>query len=94
MNHGEVGGRLLTNGVVHTVSESGVNGAMNSDTSKELRLDMLQGKWHTNCTRCKNEEASGMRSMRQLYGDRWLNFTQKDAEKLPNPGAGEIPADH
>ena len=94
MNHGEVGGRLLTDGVVHTVKDSGVNGAMNSDTSKELRLDMLQGKWHTNCTRCKNEEASGMRSMRQLYGDRWQNFTYKDAEKITNLDTGEIPVDH
>ena len=94
MNHGEVGGRLLTDGKVHTVAKDGINGAMNSDTSKELRLDMLQGKWHTNCTRCKNEESSGMRSMRQLYGDRWKDFTQVEAEKITNKETGEIPVDH
>ena len=95
MSHGEQKGRLLTNGNVHTVYKDGIKGAMNSDTSKQLRLDMLQGKWHTNCTRCMNEENSGVRSMRQLYEQRWSNkFSLDDAKKITNPETGEIPQDH
>ena len=97
MSNGEQEGRLCNNGKPLTVAEAGIKGAINSDTSKQLRLDMLNGKWHTNCKRCKDEEDSGMRSMRLLYESRWVDnkqFTFEDAQKITNPETGEVAEDH
>ena len=97
MSNGEQEGRLCNNGKPLTVAEAGIKGAINSDTSKQLRLDMLNGKWHTNCKRCKDEENSGMRSMRLLYESRWVDnkqFTFEDAQKITNPETGELSEDH
>ena len=97
MSNGEQEGRLCNNGKPLTVAEAGIKGAINSDTSKQLRLDMLNGKWHTNCKRCKDEEDSGMRSMRLLYESRWVDnkqFTFEDAQKITNPETGELSEDH
>ena len=41
MSNGEQEGRLCNNGKPLTVAEAGIKGAINSDTSKQLRLDML-----------------------------------------------------
>ena len=97
MSNGEQEGRLCNNGSPLTVANAGIKGAINSDTSKQLRLDMLHGKWHTNCKRCKDEEDSGMRSMRLLYESRWVDnkqFTFEDAQKITNPETGELSEDH
>lgn len=96
-SHGAHMGRLCNDNVPLSVSESGVRGAINSDTSKELRLDMLEGKWHANCKRCMDEEASGMKSMRLLYHDKWVknnHFTFDDAKKITDPVTGELSKNH
>ena len=47
------------------------------------------------CKRCHDEEASGMRSMRGLYEERWgKRFTLEDAQKITDPKTEKYPKDH
>ena len=50
---------------LHVLS-SGLETAMNSETMKSIRKNMLQGKWSKECIRCKREFETGMNS-RNLY---------------------------
>ena len=81
MNGGPNNGHLQKDGKNLRIQESGIRGAINSDTSKELRQSMLKGEWHPECIRCEKEEKSGMTSMRLLYEDRWKDkFTLEDSD--------------
>ena len=94
MSSGPTKGRYMTNGIPVTI-EDGLDAGMNSDTAKSLRKAMLRGVWHPECKRCHDEEASGMRSMRGLYEERWgKRFTLEDAQKITDPKTGEVPKDH
>lgn len=59
-------GVLKTEDNAHNV-KNGLRSAANSDTIKELRRASLNDQWHPNCVRCKNEEAAGLISHRELY---------------------------
>ena len=59
--------------------------ARNSELAKELRLSMLNNSTHDVCTRCDQEDASGIRSRRQYETENWSHFfTLDDATKLTN----------
>ena len=62
-----------------TIKE-GLSAGINSDTAKELRLALMNDKWHPECKRCMDEEKAGMKSMRNFYDERWgKRFTHEDA---------------
>ena len=87
-------GILRTNGMPHNVKD-GIHSAVNSDVSKELRLSSLTEEWHPNCVRCKNEEAAGLYSHRNMYVDKLADiFTVDDAVSITDTNTGEITQDH
>lgn len=82
-------GVLSTNGKANNVAD-GIRSANNSDTIKELRLASLQGEWHPNCVRCKNEEAAGLTSHRELYNQKLANvISYEEASGYTDPNTGE-----
>jgi len=83
MNGGPNKGHLQKDGKNLRIQDEGILGAINSDTSKDIRKSMMKGEWHPECIRCQKEEKSGMTSMRLLYEDRWKNkFTLEDATSI------------
>jgi len=94
MNGGPNNGQLQKDGKTLRIQDEGIRGAINSDTSKELRQSMLKGEWHPECIRCEKEEKSGMTSMRLLYEDRWKDkFTLEDATSITEID-GSLPDNH
>lgn len=72
-------GLLKTQGEPISVTQ-GLDAARNSDTAKEIRKACLNDQWHPECVRCMKEEQAGMRSMRMMYNERWLeDFSYNDA---------------
>jgi hypothetical protein len=57
--------------------------AFNSQLLKDVRLNMLTGKWSEECGRCKIEEESNIKSRRQNELEIW-NFDINDAKKNTN----------
>ena len=49
--------------------------ARNSDLVKDVRVSMLNGEWHPECTRCKTEEESDMHSRRIREKSLWRDVT-------------------
>ena len=94
MNGGPNNGQLQKDGKTLRIQDEGIRGAINSDTSKELRQSMMKGEWHPECIRCEKEEKSGMTSMRLLYEDRWKDkFTLEDATSITEID-GSLPDNH
>ena len=52
--------------------------ARNAPLMKEIRKDMLAGKWNPSCIRCKTEESTGLRSGRQHANLAWSNIKIDD----------------
>lgn len=94
MSSGPKSGRFFKDSNPVTISE-GLDAGINSDTAKSIRKAMLKGKWHPECKRCMDEEASGMKSMRKFYEERWnKRFTYEDAVKITDEKTGELPKEH
>lgn len=53
-------------GVPYNAGTANFNEVRNSNLLKEIRIKMMKGEWHEECTRCKNEESAGIRS-RRIY---------------------------
>lgn len=86
-------------GTPYNAGKDDWNEARNAEILKEVRVAMMKGEWHPECTRCKKEEESGIRSRREYENDDWgkyfgdislenvLPHTQEDgtidADKLP-----------
>lgn len=43
----------------------------NSELLRDVRKSMLSGQWHSSCSRCQQEEASGLNSRRLYERERW-----------------------
>ncbi len=94
MSEGPNQGYLQTNGKNHRIQQGDIRAAINSDTSKEMRVACLNDDWHPECIRCEREENAGMNSMRVVYQNRWKDtFTEEDARKITEED-GSIPDDH
>lgn len=94
MAAGPTKGRFTKDGKHVTIKE-GLSAGINSDTAKELRLALMNGKWHPECKRCMDEEKAGMKSMRNFYDERWgERFTHEDAVAITDAETGELPEDH
>lgn len=69
------------NGTPYNAKTDNLDDARNADLMKQVRLNMLDGKWSEECTRCMNEETTGLNSRRQYELENW-NFTLDDAKKI------------
>ena len=49
--------------------------ARNAELLKEVRVSMMKGEWHPECTRCKKEEESGLRSRREYENEDWGKYS-------------------
>lgn len=58
--------------------------ARNATLMKEVRKNMLVGEWSDECSRCRQEEATGLNSRRQYELDNW-KFSIDDARYVTNP---------
>ena len=67
-------------GTAYNAGSDDLDEARNADLMKEMRLNMLQGKWNKECGRCLAEETSGLNSRRQYEQEQW-NYTLEDAIK-------------
>lgn len=70
------------------LNHSNLSDVMNSDSFKEARAQMLQGKWPKACMGCHKEEASGLKSKRQRENE-YFDFSVLKAKSLTSP-IGEI----
>ena len=94
MAAGPTGGRFTKDGKPVTIAD-GIKAGINSDTAKDIRKYMMEGKWHPECKRCMDEEKSGMKSMRHFYNERWIErFTIDDAKEITDVETGSLPEDH
>jgi len=59
------------NGVPYNAGSDSLDEARNAALIKDVRKTMLEGKWHPDCTRCQQEEESGLRSRRMYENDIW-----------------------
>lgn len=58
-------------GTPYNAGKDDWNEARNAEILKEVRVSMMKGEWHPECTRCKKEEESGIRSRREYENDDW-----------------------
>jgi hypothetical protein len=58
-------------GTSYNASKDDFTEARNAPLLKEVRLSMLKGDWHPECTRCQKEEDSGILSRRQMELRDW-----------------------
>ena len=55
--------------------------ARNAIMMKEVRKNMIEGRWSDECGRCKSEEQAGLNSRRQYELENW-KFTIEDAKRI------------
>jgi MoaA/NifB/PqqE/SkfB family radical SAM enzyme len=58
-------------GSVYNAAVDDLTEARNASLIKEVRKDMMEGKWHTECVRCMHEEQSGLTSRRKTELTNW-----------------------
>lgn len=58
-------------GTPYNAGKDDWNEARNADILKEVRQSMMNGEWHPECERCRQEELNGIRSRREYENDDW-----------------------
>jgi len=76
-------------GTAYNVGVDNFNEARNAELMKDVRLNMLNGIWSEECSRCKSEEQNGLSSRRKYEEKNWPNFTFEKAKTITNED-GEI----
>ena len=70
-------------GTPYNAGKDDWNEARNAELLKEVRVSMMKGEWHPECTRCKKEEESGIRSRREYENEDWGKwFGDMNLEKV------------
>lgn len=59
------------NGETYNAGHDDLDESRNSELMNSARLDMLEGRWPSACSRCQSEEASGLRSRRIYENQAW-----------------------
>jgi sulfatase maturation enzyme AslB (radical SAM superfamily) len=71
------------NGVPYNSATDSIQDARNAELLKQIRLNMLEGKWNPECGRCKIEEETGLMARRPNEVEQWKEiFSFEDAKKL------------
>lgn len=91
MNISNSRGTLLdSEGKVYNASSGNLDEARNAELIKNVRSTMLNGNWHPDCLRCKQEEDSGIRSRRNYENESW-NFSYEEAKNVTkNDGSIDV----
>ncbi len=91
MNISSSRGTLLDDeGNVYNASSGNLDEARNAALIKEVRTTMLNGNWHPDCLRCKQEEESGIRSRRNYENESW-DFSYEEAKRVTgNDGSVDV----
>ena len=58
-------------GTPYNAARDSMEAALNAPLMKQIRTDMLNGEWSTECQRCRQEEESGLNSRRQYELSNW-----------------------
>lgn len=64
--------------------------ARNAELLKDVRKTMLNGEWHSECERCRQEEVNGIQSRRQFETIKWADRTTYDLAKASTLEDGTI----
>ena len=75
-------GLIEENNIPMHVSNSTWDSVLNTEYMKEIRLNMLKGKWSEPCIRCQREHNSGMQS--RNHSERIVLASYIDVEKYPS----------
>ena len=67
-------------GVAYNASRDDFDDARNAPLLKEIRTTMLNGEWHAECERCRQEETNGVLSRRQMENNDWELKAERAAE--------------
>lgn len=77
---------LCTNNNTLTINDLLTVDVINCDTLKDVRKDMLKGKWPTQCRRCQGESLAGTNSRDQWETERHKDsFTKEMALSITDP---------
>ena len=57
----------------------------NSDYMKQVRKDMLEGKWRPECSECEHLERNGIGSSRQWENHKWGEYAKDLDENVASP---------
>lgn len=79
-SHAKRGGKAIS------LNDLSIREMINSDTYKEVRLEMLDGKEPSACKRCYDEERAGIKSKRQEENGRYLESSMPVIENLQEDG--------
>lgn len=79
-SHAKRGGKAIS------LNDLSIREMINSDTYKEVRLEMLDGKEPSACRRCYDEERAGIKSKRQEENGRYLESSMPVIENLREDG--------
>jgi hypothetical protein len=79
-SHAKRGGQAIS------LNDLSIREMINSDTYKEVRLEMLDGKEPSACKRCYDEERVGIKSKRQEENGRYLESSMPVIENLLDDG--------
>ena len=73
-------------GTVYQAGTDDLAQARNAQLIREVRSDMMQGKWHSECVRCMQEEQAGIRSRRQWENQQWQLTAEQVAPYTSDDG--------
>jgi organic radical activating enzyme len=69
----------------YNLSKDTIDEIRNSELMKDVRLSMLDGKYHDSCIRCKREDEAGIRSRRKDEIDVWKEYiTEEQIKDITN----------
>lgn len=86
-------GLVTANGVTMNLQTSTLSEVWNSDYMKSTRLQMLDNKIPTSCTKCFKEEAAGITSKRQWETVVWKERLDLDSIVATTQPDGSLPVD-
>jgi len=66
------------NGTSFNAGRDNMQEARNAEMMREIRKNMLNGVWSTECARCQQEEESGLNSRRTYENERWGQTYSKE----------------
>ncbi len=75
------------NGDCYNAAEGDLISPRNSSLIKEIRAEMLKGRWHSSCERCHREEKAGLSSRRKYEREQWSLSQEQVAEKTHSDGS-------
>ena len=73
-------------GKPYNVGRDDIGESRNSDVLKDIRVSMLHGEWHEECTRCRLEEEAGIKSRREYENEIWPDVKHEVLNKTDDDG--------